>query len=314
LEEAKQWIEACIEDELPTTTELEEALRNGVILGRLGHFYAPEILPLRRIYDRDQAKYHAKGLHFKHTDNFNWWLRTLEHIGLPKIFYPITTDLYDRKNMPRVIYCIHALSLYLHKLGKAPLIEDLLGTATFTEEEISAMKLALEKYGINLPSFGKIGGILANEMSVDEAAVHAAVMAINEVLEKEDSDETLKALQNPAACLVDVQAENALRYQVTLLTAKRDKTAKAGAQNGDIDDSERDVYEYMLTQDEIQKGITDVNAKVRAEIAEEKCEYMYVFSHSHVYTHFVTHVHVYVLFFIHTCYSIIHVTANFLWS
>ena len=28
------------------------------------------------------------------------------------------------------------------------------------------MKLALEKYGINLPSFGKIGGILANEVHV----------------------------------------------------------------------------------------------------------------------------------------------------
>lgn len=26
-----------------------------------------------------------------------------------QIFYPTTTDLYDRKNMPRVIYCIHAL-------------------------------------------------------------------------------------------------------------------------------------------------------------------------------------------------------------
>ena len=52
-----RWIEACIEDELPPTTELEEALRNGVILGRLGHFYAPDILPLRKIYDRDQAKY-----------------------------------------------------------------------------------------------------------------------------------------------------------------------------------------------------------------------------------------------------------------
>ena len=55
-------------------------------------------------------------------------------------------------------------------------------------------------------------------------------MAINEVLEKEDSQETLNALQNPAACLVDVQAGNAPRYQVTLLAAKRDKTAKAGAQ------------------------------------------------------------------------------------
>lgn len=54
-----RWIEACIEDELPPTTELEEALRNGVILGRLGHFYAPDILPLRKIYDRDQAKYHV---------------------------------------------------------------------------------------------------------------------------------------------------------------------------------------------------------------------------------------------------------------
>ena len=40
-----------------------------------------------------------------------------------------------------------------------------------------------------------------------------------------------------------------------------------------MDDSQRDVYEYMLTRDEIQKGITDVNATVRAEIAEEKCEY-----------------------------------------
>ena len=26
-----------------------------------------------------------------------------------QIFYPETTDIYDRKNMPRVIYCIHAL-------------------------------------------------------------------------------------------------------------------------------------------------------------------------------------------------------------
>ena len=51
----------------------------------------------------------AKGLHFKHTDNFNYWTRAMESVGLPKIFYPITTDCYDRKNIPKVIYCIHAL-------------------------------------------------------------------------------------------------------------------------------------------------------------------------------------------------------------
>ena len=32
------------------------------------------------------------------------------------------------------------------------------------------MQKELDKYGIQMPQFGKIGGILANELSVDEAA------------------------------------------------------------------------------------------------------------------------------------------------
>lgn len=32
------------------------------------------------------------------------------------------------------------------------------------------MRKELEKYGIQMPSFSKIGGILASELSVDEAA------------------------------------------------------------------------------------------------------------------------------------------------
>lgn len=38
------------------------------------------------------------------------------------------------------------------------------------EEEINNMKLELDKYGIQMPAFNKIGGILANELSVDQAA------------------------------------------------------------------------------------------------------------------------------------------------
>ena len=53
-----------------------------------------------------------------------------------------------------------------------------------TEEEISAMRAELDKYGIQMPAFGKIGGILATEMPVDEAALHAAVIAINEAVDK----------------------------------------------------------------------------------------------------------------------------------
>ena len=50
-------MESCIGEDLPPTTELEQALRNGVILCKLGHYCDPEALPLKRIYDLDEAKY-----------------------------------------------------------------------------------------------------------------------------------------------------------------------------------------------------------------------------------------------------------------
>uniref|UniRef100_A0A8C1KBI7 IQ motif containing GTPase activating protein 2 n=1 Tax=Cyprinus carpio TaxID=7962 RepID=A0A8C1KBI7_CYPCA len=227
LEEAKQWMEACLEEQLPPTTELEHGLRNGVYLGKLAKFFAPQLVSEKKIYDRDQSRYKRSGLHFRHTDNTVQWLRAMESVGLPKIFYPETTDVYDRKNMPKVIYCIHALSLYLYKLGIAPQIQDLLGKVDFTEEEISNMRKELDKYGIQMPAFSKIGGILANELSVDEAALHAAVFAINEAIDKGHAESTMVALQNPNALLRNTQKPLAQAYQDTLSKAKRNKEDQA---------------------------------------------------------------------------------------
>ena len=114
-------MEECIKEELPATTELEEGLRNGVILAKLGHFMAPTVVPLRfhifvpadiksrftnslfkrRIFDSDQSRWRRSGLHFKHTDNIVHFMNAAKQIGLPPIFLPETTDIYDRKNMPR---------------------------------------------------------------------------------------------------------------------------------------------------------------------------------------------------------------------
>uniref|UniRef100_A0A8C9ZSL8 IQ motif containing GTPase activating protein 2 n=1 Tax=Sander lucioperca TaxID=283035 RepID=A0A8C9ZSL8_SANLU len=251
LEEAKRWMEACLEEDLPPTTELEEGLRNGVYLGKLANFFAPKMVSEKRIYDRDQARFKSKGLHFRHTDNTVQWLRAMESVGLPKIFYPETTDVYDRKNMPKVVYCIHALSLYLYKLGIAPQIQDLLGKVAFTEEEISNMRSELEKYGIQMPAFSKIGGILANELSVDEAALHAAVIAINEAVDRGQTSVTMGALNNPNAMLRNTQEALAQDYQDTLSQAKRASVAT----------EERDVYEELLTHQEIQGCIDFVNSK-----------------------------------------------------
>uniref|UniRef100_A0A669CD18 IQ motif containing GTPase activating protein 1 n=1 Tax=Oreochromis niloticus TaxID=8128 RepID=A0A669CD18_ORENI len=240
LEEAKRWMEACLDEELPPTTELEEGLRNGVYLAKLGNFFAPQTVSLKKIYDREQTRYKATGLHFRHTDNVIQWLNAMAEKGLPKIFYPETTDIYDRKNMPRCIYCIHALRFVSRPL----------------KEEINNMKSELEKYGIQMPAFSKIGGILANELSVDEAALHAAVIAINEAIDQGVPEGTLAAMQNPNAMLVNLDRSCAQQYHDTLYQAKGKKVANSRKRNAE---AERDIYDELLTQAEIQGNVNKVN-------------------------------------------------------
>ena len=268
LEEAKKWIEVCIDEDLGATIDIEEALRNGVTLAKLGHYFAPDAVPKRKIYDSDLSKFSKRGLHFKHTDNINFWMNAMASIGLPQIFFPTTPDLYDKKNMPKVIYCIHALSIWLNKLGKAPHMQNLIGIAEFTEEEISEMTRALDQYGISIPAFNKIGGILEKEIGVDEAAKHAAVIAINEILLKEEPSLTLEALQNKMAYLNHVESQNRDRYHEILFLAKLEKTETAQDEGKTSENS--DIYEFYLTHLEIQDIIEDINDIVRKEIAEAK--------------------------------------------
>ncbi|XP_042781503.1 ras GTPase-activating-like protein IQGAP3 isoform X2 [Panthera leo] len=269
LEEAKRWMEACLKEELPPPVELEESLRNGVLLAKLGHCFAPAVVPLKKIYDAEQLRYQATGLHFRHTDNINFWLSAIAHIGLPSTFFPETTDIYDKKNMPRVVYCIHALSLFLFRLGLAPQIHDLYGKVKFSAEELSNMASELAKYGLQLPAFSKIGGILANELSVDEAAVHAAVLAINEAVERGVVEDTLAALRNPSALLENLREPLAAIYQELLAQAKAEKTASAQTRDGG---ESWDIYDCYLTQAEIQGHINHVNVHGALEVVDDALE------------------------------------------
>ncbi|KAK1151497.1 ras GTPase-activating-like protein IQGAP3 [Acipenser oxyrinchus oxyrinchus] len=269
LEEAKRWMEACLNEELPAPTELEEGLRNGVLLAKLGHCFAPHIVPLKKIYDCQQERYKATGLHFRHTDNINHWRNAMAQVGLPSIFHPETTDIYDKKNMPRAVYCIHALSLYLFRLGLAPQIQDLYGKVKFTEEEINNMKRELDKYGIQLPAFSKIGGILAGELSVDEAAVHAAVIAINEAVERGSVEDTALALRNPNAMLLNLSERLAPVYQEMLHQARAQKNGSATNRYKPDASQEKDIYEEYLTQAEIQDNINQVNVSAALERVDD---------------------------------------------
>uniref|UniRef100_A0A673JJ39 Ras GTPase-activating-like protein IQGAP1 n=1 Tax=Sinocyclocheilus rhinocerous TaxID=307959 RepID=A0A673JJ39_9TELE len=286
LEEAKRWIEACLNEDLPPTTELEEGLRNGVYLAKLGNFFAPNVVFLKRIYDREQTRYKATGLHFRHTDNIIQWLNAMTDKGLPKIFYPETTDIYDRKNMPRCIYCIHALSLYLFKLGLAPQITDLYGKVAFTGESLekplfpggtlaamrnpNAMLLQLDESAAQqyqdtlfqaktekvASSRKRIGENAEAERDVyDELLTHAEIQGnINKVnctsaeqaLLSGDEDKLYDALRSPALGLQSVQAPNKAWYLKQLLADREQKEQVTGE---------------PLMKEELQSGVDAANAQ-----------------------------------------------------
>ncbi|KAI9306910.1 the calponin-homology domain of Rng2, partial [Cunninghamella echinulata] len=126
--EAKEWIEDCIQEEIPSIFKLEENLRNGIILAKLSNWILPEAA--KKIY-------YGNKLQFRHSDNINHYLSTLRTIGLPITFWFELTDLYDKKNIPKVIHSIHALSHFLARRNMAPCIKDLAGKLEFTSKSVN---------------------------------------------------------------------------------------------------------------------------------------------------------------------------------
>jgi hypothetical protein len=124
-------------------------------LAKLAKFFEPTCV--RRIFEGER-------LQFRHSDNSNFFFAACRKSGLPELFIFELTDLYDKKNIPKVIYCIHALSHYLAKKGIAPKIKNLIGQIEFTNEEIAEMENSLTQAGVALPHFGNVEGALAKEL------------------------------------------------------------------------------------------------------------------------------------------------------
>ncbi|WVQ89050.1 hypothetical protein IAS59_002797 [Cryptococcus gattii] len=154
--EAQQWIEGCLEEELPFgVTEMEEGLKNGVVLAKLARVYEGEEV-VKKIWTETKHRY-------KQSDNINYFLNFVRNVGMPETFIFELTDLYNKKNIPKVIFCIHVLSHLLARLGRAERIGNLVGQFEFTNEQIAAAQKDL--HGIAMPNFGDAGKSLAKEAS-----------------------------------------------------------------------------------------------------------------------------------------------------
>jgi hypothetical protein len=57
LQEMKQWMETVMKTSLPSVEELEERLRNGVMLVHLGKIFLPSDPLWSKAYDLDESRY-----------------------------------------------------------------------------------------------------------------------------------------------------------------------------------------------------------------------------------------------------------------
>ena len=183
--EAKEWIEDIINKQIPPIVQMEEALRDGVTLAEIVQAINPE-RPVRIFR-------HPK-LQFRHSDNIALFFRFLAEVELPELFRFELVDLYEKKNIPKVIYCIHALSWLLFRKGIVDFrIGNLVGQLQFEDHELEAMQKGLDKAGISMPNFSGMGANFGAEPEPEP--------------EESEEDRIHRELSENGATILDLQAQ-----------------------------------------------------------------------------------------------------------
>ncbi|KAG9256102.1 ras GTPase activating protein [Emericellopsis atlantica] len=215
--EAKEWIEDVIGKSIPPIVELEEALRDGVTLAEVIEALNP---------DRRFKIFHHPRLQYRHSDNIAIFFRYLDEVELPDLFRFELIDLYEKKNIPKVIYCIHALSWLLFRLNIVDFrIGNLVGQLDFEHHELEEMQKGLDKLGVNMPAFGNMGadfGVpepepepepeeteeerIDRELAEHEDAIVDFQAQIRGAMERLKLGETMQQLWDQEEALIDLQA------------------------------------------------------------------------------------------------------------
>ncbi|UJR35235.1 hypothetical protein I4U23_028000 [Adineta vaga] len=129
--EAQEWIEAVIGEKFPNLP-YEDALKDGVLLCKLMNKLQPGAI----------AKICTSGGGFKLRENVSAFQTAARSYGLPDSELFQTVDLFEKRNIPQVTQCIHALGRHAQKKkftgpSLGPKMSDA-NQRDFTEEQLRA--------------------------------------------------------------------------------------------------------------------------------------------------------------------------------
>lgn len=143
--EAKEWMEKIIGEALPPCEEFPESLQNGIALAKTVRKIRPDLMkwPI----------FEHKRLQYRHTENITLFFDLLQDLHIPQLFQFDMTDLYEKRNLPKVIYCIHAISHFIAEAESAvSAVDDLVGKLEFSEAQLNNTEKGLA--GRSIPNFG----------------------------------------------------------------------------------------------------------------------------------------------------------------
>ncbi|GKZ79120.1 hypothetical protein AnigIFM56816_002995 [Aspergillus niger] len=186
--EAKEWIEEVIQKQIPPIVQLEEGLRDGVTLAEVVQAMYP---------NRTFRIFRHPRLQYRHSDNIALFFRFLDEVELPELFRFELIDLYEKKNLPKVIHCVHALSWLMFKKGLVDFrMGNLVGQLEFEHHELEQTQKGLDKAGVSMPSFS---GMAANFGAEPEPEP--------EPEPESEEDRIHRELHESEASIVDFQAQ-----------------------------------------------------------------------------------------------------------
>lgn len=217
LEECKQWIESMIKKEYRDINDFENQIPNGIDLCLLALTYAPDCI--RKIYyGKEKDKTHGEN-DYKYTDNIHFFINSLRFIKLPDVFIFDTVSLYERKNIPSVIFCLHALSHYLTYKGFCSKgIKPVYGvdfSQALLDEKDKELK-ERERMGIRIPEFDSIKKVIHKDIIEIFQTMVKVSRGIKSTKEQAEREKMLKKK------LEDELNENLCEKEKTILCARKE--------------------------------------------------------------------------------------------
>lgn len=132
--EIKNWIEKLLNIDISlddsNIDQFPDYLTNGILLAQIAQHFDPS--SVKKVYTGLKAtnidgtvNYKMTTKQFKFTENIVKFLDFSRNVKLPSLFIFETNDLYEKKDIPKVIACLHALSCLMAMMGRADPVDKL---------------------------------------------------------------------------------------------------------------------------------------------------------------------------------------------